>query len=93
VTGGSRPVRQADGVLSRDLGDEVLLAVAGRQEVDVLMGGAVAVWRLLQTPVAPSDLAGELAASEGADLLEVRAGLDRVLADLRGRGLVEEVAG
>ena len=93
MTGGERLVRQAPSALCRDLGDEVLLAVAGRPDVDVLTGGAAAVWRLLEVPVAPSDLAAELAEPQGSNLAEVRAGLDGVLADLRGRGLVEEVAG
>jgi hypothetical protein len=93
VTGGERLVRQAPSALCRDLGDEVLLAVAGRPDVDVLTGGAAVVWRLLELPVAPSELAAVLAEPDGAELVEVRAALDGVLADLRGRGLVEEVAG
>jgi hypothetical protein len=92
VTERELPVRQAPAVLCRDLGDEVLLAVPGRPDVERLTGGAAVVWRLLGSPVAPADLAEELAAPNGPDPLEVRAGLEGVLAELRARGLIEEVA-
>ena len=38
------------------------------------------------------EMVAGLAEPGGTDPLEVRAGLDAVLADLRGRGLIEEVA-
>jgi hypothetical protein len=92
VTANERPVRQAPSALCRDLGDEVLVAVPGRPDVDVLTGGAALVWRLLETPLLVGEMVAELAEPGGPDPLEVRAGLDAVLADLRGRGLIEEVA-
>jgi hypothetical protein len=86
-------LRQVPSVLQRDLGDEVLLALPGRSDVDVLTGGAAMVWRLLDRPVAASELIDAVAGTEEADRTELRAELDGVVADLRGRGLIEEVAG
>lgn len=84
-------LRRADGILRREVGAEVMLFDPRSESLHVLNRTAAFVWdRLADQPTA-----GELVAALG-ERYEVGAGADvegdvaRVIAELRGNGLVVE---
>lgn len=77
---------RADGLEERDLDGERLVWRDGRlYRLDTV--GAV-VWDCLAQPTARAELAADLAAGFGVEVERIRAGLDRLLAELRHRGLL-----
>ncbi len=93
MSDGRSSFRQAPGVLTRSVGDEVLVALPQGTDVASLAQTSAEVWRVLAGggrtlrevvdalaeihPVPPKTIAGDV---------------ERLLADLLDRGLVEEIA-
>jgi hypothetical protein len=75
-------VRRTPGAPFRQVGDEIIVAVPGRDEFDVLTGSAIAVWSLLDVPRTVAELVRVLArryrAAPGVVERDVRALLDRL---------------
>jgi hypothetical protein len=84
-------VRRAPAVLWREGAFGVVLLAPGAAEPQTLTGPGREMWRALAQPVAPGDLAGELARNFDADPARVAADIAPVLADLLRLGLIEEV--
>jgi Coenzyme PQQ synthesis protein D (PqqD) len=89
---GTAWVQRGPEILTRDVGDEVLLTSEARSEVDVLKGTAAEVWRLLEEPIVVADLVGLLAEAYSADPAVVEADVDALLARLSEIGAVQVLA-
>jgi hypothetical protein len=70
-------------------GEVIALDVASATYFATAGSGAV-LWRALVDGARPEELASALAAEFDVDLGTARADVDRFLADLRARGLVED---
>ena len=81
--------RRARGVLFRAYANEVVVAVPGAPDFELLSGPAADAWALLQDPCSEQEIVATLAvlyqASEGTVKRDIRA----LLADLESRGLIE----
>jgi len=77
--------------LSRSFGDEVLLAMRDRPDVDQLSGTAAEVWRVLGVPSSMSELTSTLADRYGAPRDVIERDVASLLADLTERGLLIQV--
>ena len=75
--------------LTRSVGDQVLLASADRDEVDVLSGTASVVWRLLEEPRTLGGLVEMLSAAYRAPRDVIGVDVRALLEDLVGRGWLE----
>lgn len=82
--------RRSSGVLSRRVGEEVIVASA-EGDPYLLTGTGLTIWNLLSTPRTVPQLVRELSATYGAPPAAVRSDVEPFLADLISRGLVEEV--
>lgn len=82
--------RQADGVLSRRVGESVLILVRHSGELICIAGSAQALWDSLRTPCSAHGAAGVLAEMYGTSHAVVRRDIDPVLADLVNRGAVSQ---
>jgi len=77
--------------LSRSFGDEVLLAMRDRPDVDQLSGTAAEVWRVLGVPSSMSELTSTLVHRYGAPRDVIERDVASLLADLTERGLLIQV--
>jgi hypothetical protein len=78
-------------VLERRFAGEVLLTMQGRDEIDRLEGTAAVTWSLLEMPTTTAALVDELAGIFGAHRIEVDGSVRRFLAELHGRGYLEQL--
>ena len=85
---GERVFRRSEIALTRSVAAEVLLARAGREQIDVLSGPGAVVWELLAKPRTASELAVELAELYAAPLRTVEPDVRRLLDDLEKRGWI-----
>ena len=76
----------------RAVGPEIVIARPRREDFDVLRGATAEVWRTLERPTSVAQMASTFAARYDADRATIAADLTRAVADLKARGLVEEVA-
>jgi hypothetical protein len=84
-------VRRAPAVLERRFAGEVLLTMQGRHDMDRLDGTAAVTWSLLETLTTTDALVDRLGEIYGAHRIEVEGSVRRFLAELGGRGYVEEL--
>lgn len=77
---------RTDAVLTRRVGDTLLVLVRGRDELVQLCGSAAALWDLLSTPMSLESSAEALAEAFAADIETVRADIAPVLDELSRRG-------
>lgn len=89
----TQPIRhaQSHNVLQRTVGDDVLLALSGRPEMERLSGTSAAVWRLLAEPRTLDEIVEALAAAYNEVPDTVRAGVAALLDALRDKDLVQPV--
>jgi hypothetical protein len=81
--------RRSLGVLSRRVGEEVI--VAGEEgDPYLLTGTGLTIWNLLRTPRTETELVQELSEAYGAPRAAVSSDVQPFLADLISRGLVDE---
>jgi hypothetical protein len=78
--------------LFRVVGTDVLLARAGRAQIDVLSTSAGLAWQLLDTPRRGPDLCDALAALYGIPPTEIERDVSALIDELQRRGWVHEVA-
>ncbi|HYT81500.1 MAG TPA: PqqD family protein [Actinomycetota bacterium] len=76
----------------RRIGDDVILAPAGRDDFDQLSGTAAVVWSFLETPCSPEDLVSELAETYAVPPEGIGSDVRALVSDLIERGAVEELA-
>jgi hypothetical protein len=88
-----RRVRRSVRLLWRRTPDGILVLRPGGRDVLHLLGTAVELWELLDTPRAPADVVAELAQQFGAPEEQVGDDVRRALADLVTRGVVEPCPG
>jgi hypothetical protein len=88
VTDDASRVHRSPAVLSRTVGDHVLLASLDRPNVDELSGSAAVVWELLATPLTTAELMDELAALYDASTEVLARDVGELLRDLERRGWV-----
>lgn len=81
--------RRAPQALHRIVGNEVLLAAADRESVDVLPGTAATLWLLLDRPASLESLSEELASIYETPVHRVTADVEPLLDELIGRGWLE----
>ena len=86
------PYRRSPETLVRNVGREVLLTAAGHADVDRLSGTAAAVWRVLEIPRPPAEVARVVADAFGQRPQDVLGDVEAFLDDLLRRGWVERVA-
>jgi hypothetical protein len=79
--------------LSRTVDGGILVTAPGHQEVDRLSATAGAVWTLLDEPRTVSALVDDLSSVFDAPRDRIAADVMQLLADLAGRGWIEEVPG
>jgi len=84
--------QRSPATLARTVGDDVLLAAAGQEEMELLSGTAGAVWRLLSTPRTRDDISRRLARDFAALPERVEADVERLLQHLEHRGWIEEIS-
>jgi hypothetical protein len=82
--------RRSAGVLSRRVGQEVIVASA-EGDPYLLTGTGLAMWNLLRTPRTVSELVRELSTAYGAPPADVGSDVEPFLAELVSRGLVDEI--
>lgn len=82
--------RHADGVLSRRVGDSVLILVRQSRELICIDGSAAALWDSLRTPSSAGRTAGLLAEMYGVSDEVVGRDIAPVLADLLERGALRQ---
>jgi hypothetical protein len=82
--------RRSAGVLSRRVGEEVIVASA-EGDPYLLTGTGLAMWNLLRTPRTVSELVRELSVTYGAPPADVGSDVEPFLAELVSRGLVDEI--
>ncbi len=81
-------LRRAAGVLSRDAGRGILLAIPEGTGVEWLSPSASVVWGALAEPRTQSDLVEDVADIVGQEPDQVRDGVRTLISRLRMRGLV-----
>lgn len=82
--------RRSPGILSRRVGEEVIVASA-EGEPHLLTGTGLIIWNLLSTPRTVPELVRELTAAFGTPRAAVTSDVQPFLADLVSQGLVNEV--
>ena len=83
--------RQARIVLSRDIPGETLLAVPGRDDVDVVTGTAREAWTLLEVPRTLHSVVSRLTDAYQAPDETVAEDVEALIGQLLSRDLVEKV--
>lgn len=78
----------AGGITAEEIDDDICLYRAADGEVLVLNHTAADVWRLCDGEWAADRIAERLAEVHGADLVEVRTGVDAVLTELVALGFL-----
>lgn len=83
--------RQSPAVLSRHVGEEVLLTLSSSNDFAALAGSSGVVWDLLDGPRTFPELIDRMSALYGRPAVQLRADVEGLLDELVDRGLVEEV--
>lgn len=86
-------LRQAPAVLSRVVGDEVIVAARDRDDFESMSETAGAVWRLLDEPRSPQEVAEILGRTYDAAPEAISRDVERLLDDLMRRRLIERIEG
>jgi len=81
--------RQAQSTMSRRVGDDVVVAVAGREDFDFLSGPAATVWSMLDKPRSSADLVDSLGRIYDIPARTIEEGVAKVLAHLVDRAALE----
>ncbi|HYT79995.1 MAG TPA: PqqD family protein [Actinomycetota bacterium] len=76
----------------RRIGEDIILAPAGRDDFDRLSGTAAAVWSVLETPCSPEDLVNELAEMYAVSAEGIGTDVRALVSDLMERGAIEELS-
>jgi len=76
-------------VLSRMVGDDVIVAIPGRDDFDFLTGPAAAIWDMLDRPCSTADIVDRLASIYAAEPDVIAAGLADLIGELVSHGAVE----
>lgn len=82
--------RWSPATLTRTVGDDVLLASAIREQMEVLSGTAGAVWGLLEAPRTCEEISTVLAREFGAAPEIVESDVEHLLKHLEEGGWIEE---
>ena len=82
-------IRVSEDVLWRKVGDEVLISDSATASIFGLDGAGSRMWQLLAENGSVDETAAELASEFDASTDAIRADLERLIEDLRARGLVE----
>jgi hypothetical protein len=85
----SASLRRAPATLWREGEFGVVLLAPGQTEPRTLTGTGRALWRALERPITPAELAAELADAFGVSSSRVEADITPVLAELRRIGAIE----
>jgi hypothetical protein len=86
---GSQRLSRSTAALSRVVGGEVLLARAGRRDVDVLSGPAATTWHLLAIPATMPALLEMLADVYSVPVAGIQRDVAGLVTDLMERGWLE----
>ncbi|HEX6207428.1 MAG TPA: PqqD family protein [Actinomycetota bacterium] len=78
-------------VLARSVGERVILTAGDREGFEVLDGAGAMIWDLLEEAVTPGEITATLAAWFEGPRDVIAQDVEGLLADLRQRGLIEEV--
>lgn len=81
---------QAGTIPWRQVGEDILLAPAGRDDIDHLSGTAAVVWTLLKTPMSLADLVNSLAGLYSVPADGITTDVEALVADLTQRGAIQE---
>lgn len=81
--------KRAEGILSRQLPEEVLIAPFGRNDFDKLSGTAVPLWELLESPRTIEELVAILADRYSAPSSLIENDLTAILSELVDRRYLE----
>lgn len=82
-------VRRVPGAAFRRLGEQVIVAVPGRDDIDVLVGSAAAVWSLLDVPRTITELVDILESRFRSAPHQIERDVRVLLERLRAEGAVE----
>jgi coenzyme PQQ synthesis protein D (PqqD) len=82
-------LRRCPLVLSRRVGDEVLLSVPGLEDVQLLTGPAATAWEMLATPLTTTALTGALTEAYATSAEEIRDDVGEMLGALVALGALE----
>jgi Coenzyme PQQ synthesis protein D (PqqD) len=85
----SQRLTRSAAALSRVVDDEVLLARAGKREVDMLSGPAATAWHLLEVPTTMPALLEMLADVYSVPVADIHRDVVDLVADLMERGWLE----
>ncbi|HEX6208723.1 MAG TPA: PqqD family protein [Actinomycetota bacterium] len=78
-------------MLARSVGESVILAAGDREGFEVLDGAGAIIWDLLEEEVTSGQITATLAAWFEGPRDVIARDVEGLLADLRQRGLIEEV--
>jgi len=79
--------------LWREVGDQILLAPPGREDLDQLSGTAATVWILLEEPQTLQELVITLEDLYNTSAEAIMADVERLVFDLVSRGSIRQVEG
>ena len=77
------------GVLGAEVDEEILLLVPDGSEYAALCPVGQQIWRLLEAPLTPAELAARLTAAFEATQAQILADILPFLEDMRAKGLIE----
>jgi len=75
------------------VGDQILLAPPGREDLDQLSGTAATVWILLEEPQTLQELVSTLGELYNTPVQAIRASVEQLVNDLVSRGSIRQVEG
>ena len=75
----------------RRVGEDVLVAPAGRDDFDQLSGTAAVVWRILEAPSSLADLVANLSEMYSVPTESIASEVGALVTDLTRRGAIEEI--
>jgi hypothetical protein len=84
---------QSTSIPWRQIGDDIILAPAGRDDFDQLSGTAAVAWGILETPVSLENLVSTLAEIYAVPAEEIAADVHALVSDLVERGAIQEIPG
>jgi hypothetical protein len=84
---------QSSSIPWRQIGDDIILAPAGRDDFDQLSGTAAVVWSILETPASLESLVSTLAEIYAVPAEEIDTDVRALVADLVQRGAIREIRG
>lgn len=84
--------RQSPAVLSRTVGDEVILALAEREDFTCLAGSGRAIWEVMDAPRTLPDMVSILSDAYAVEEGVLARDVEQLLDELLEQRLVEQVA-